>query len=307
MTHPKADLIAKYLSGDADADEVQQLYRALSDDPSAAEALLSDAYLDVHLREALTSLSLGVDLADVGQPSAVARRARTPWVAAAVLLVAISGWSVAAYVASELNRARTDIAALNSRIASLETARPLVPVVRGDGPRVHSMRGLLMAARPNAGGELETRLLEVGASAPLEQRLWTCPWGATEFRYDGGASVTVERDSAVQFNEAQGRRQLTLERGIVHVTNLSSADRRPTEIRCALATVRVVRGQVAVQVDEQKTAVEAAVNEAQVHVEENGVERSFTVRRGQYLFISPGKTTNVMEGVLELGLDAPSG
>ena len=47
MTDPKANLIAKYLAGDADADEVEQLNQALADAPRAADELMSEAYMDV--------------------------------------------------------------------------------------------------------------------------------------------------------------------------------------------------------------------------------------------------------------------
>ena len=72
-------------------------------------------------------------------------------------------------------------------------------------------------------GDTEGETLLVGTAAPLDQRLWTCPWGAAEFRYDSDLSIWVERNTTVKFNETDDGQRLTLERGIVHVTNLSAA------------------------------------------------------------------------------------
>ena len=307
MTDPKAELIAKFLAGDADIAEVRQLDQAIAEDPSVADALVSEAYLDVHLRETLSGSVLG-NLARESQPKdVVVRRSWMFRMAAATLVVAISGWSVAAYVTRELSKARTDNGALSLRIAELE--QPAIPprdtVVPENVPRIYSMRGWLMTARPNGEGKPETQLLQVGTAAPVDQWLQTCPWGATEFRYDAEVSIAVERNSVVRFNEMKNQRRLALERGVVHVTNLSKTDKRPTVIQCTLAMVQVIRGQVAVQVEEHRTIVEAAVNAATVRVEEEGAVRSFRVRQGQYLIIEPGRETSVMRGMLRLGLEPP--
>ena len=116
---------------------------------------------------------------------------------------------------------------------------------------------------------------------------------------------SIERNTTVKFNETDELRQLTLERGIVHVTNLSDEDKRTTEIKCALATVRMVNAQVAVQVNPQWTAIETAVKQVDVLVEEDGVTRTFTVGRGYYLIIKPGEKAKVVKGMLKLGLEPP--
>ena len=309
MTVPKEDLIAKYLAGDANADEVQKLNQALADDAQAADDLMSEAYMEVYLRETPSGSVLGAAIAEKIQPlKPVAARLPPAWITAAMLLVAISGWAVAVYVAYELRKARSSLDTPNNRVTQLKdtSTRPPVDMANGDVPEIHSMRGLLMASRQPNDTDTEIQLLQVGTTAPLDQRLWTCPWGATEFRYDSGVSISVERNSAVKFNETNGQRMLTLERGIVHVTNLSKTDKRRTEIRCPRATVRLNRGQVAVQVDEQQTAVEAAIHQVKVLVKEEGATREFTVRRGQYLIIKSGEKTKVMQGMLKLGLEPPS-
>ena len=161
-----------------------------------------------------------------------------------------------------------------------------------------------MALSPDA--QTENELLLVGTSAPLDRRLWTCPWGAAEFRLGPNVSISVERNTTMTFNETDERRRLTLESGIVHVTNMSESDERPTEIESAQAMVRLVRGQVAIQVDKQKTSVEVAVDQVEVVVTEDGVGRTITVRQGQYLLIKSGEKAKVINGMLKLGLQPPN-
>ena len=319
MTERRDNLLAKYLAGDMNADEAEQLRQSITDDPNAADELLSEAFMDVHLREILSGSALDAAVAKQHRPSdADSRRSLSfHWATAAMLFVAISGWMVAAYVFSQLGEARTDVNTLKNRLAELEadSTEPSIAVAE-NVPQIHSVRGLLMTMPQEEderldepqeiGTSSEAQLLLVGTTPPLDQRLWTCPWGATEFRYDSGVSISVERNTAVKFNETKGQRQLTLERGIVHVTNLSKTDKQRTEIRCPLATVRLFRGQVAVQVDRQQTAIEAAVNQVKVVVEEDGVSRTLTVRRGQYLIITPGEKAKVTQGMLKLGLEPPS-
>ncbi len=308
MTDPKANLITKYLAGDATADELQQLQQTLASDPQAADELMSEAFMDVHLREMLGGSAPGTMIAEESRTSSrIARRSTLArWMVAAMLLLAMSGWAVAAYVAGKLGQAHTNIAALKSRVTELEASSTSQPVTvakaaNAEAPEIHSLRGWLRALPKNSDTEGQTLL--VGTTAPLDQKLWTCPWGAAEFRYDSGVSISVERNTTVRFNETDELRQLDLERGIVHVTNLSEIDNRPTEIKSKLATVRLIRGQVAVQVDKQRTAVEAAMNEVEVFVEEEGVPRTFTVQRGQYLIIKPGEKTKIVQGMLKLGLE----
>ena len=307
MNDPKANLIAKYLDGDADADEVKRLEQKLANEPDAVEELLADAYMEVHLRETLSGAALGESIAQISQQSSpVAGRIRPQrWVAAAMLLATISGWAVALYVSNKLGEANNSIENLRNRVTELEKTPtpPLVTIAKDDVPEIHSTRGWLMALPQNGGVEGQTLL--TGATAPMDRRLWTCPWGAAELRYDSGASISIERNTTVKFNETDELRQLTLERGIVHVTNLSDEDKRTTEIKCALATVRMVNAQVAVQVNPQWTAIETAVKQVDVLVEEDGVTRTFTVGRGYYLIIKPGEKAKVVKGMLKLGLEPP--
>ncbi len=307
MIDPKEKLIEKYLAGDADDVEVQQIQQALADDPEVADALMAEAYMHVHLRETMTGSELGDAITrDELQPDPVVRRiAYGKWIAAALLLAAITGWTVAIYVADKLGEANTDISALKSRVTELENAstKPSHTPGKEGAPEIHSTRGWLMALPENGGFDGET--LMIGTTVPLNQRLWTCPWGAAEFKYDSGITISIERNTTVKFNETDDLRRLTLERGIVHVTNLTEIDKRPTEIKCKLATVRLIHGQVAVQVDKERTAVEAAVNEVEVLVHEEGVERTFTVKRGHYLIIKPGKKAKVIQGMLKMELELP--
>ena len=307
MNDPKADLIAKYLDGHADADEVKCLEQALANEPGAVDDFLSHAYMEVHLRETLGGRALGESIVQLSQePKPVAGRIWPQrWVAAAMLLVTLSGWAVALYVGDKLDEANIDIKNWQNRVTALENARtsPPITLTWNDAPEVHSTRGWLKALPPHGGGEGQTLL--TGTTAPMGRRLWTCPWGAAEFRYDSGASISIERNTTVRFDEMDDLRQLTLERGIVHVTSLSDEDKHTTEIKCELATVRLVSAQVAVQVDERRTAIETAVNQVEVLVEEDGVIRTFTVGRGHYLFIKPGEKAKVIKGMLKLGLEPP--
>ncbi len=305
MTEPNTNLMAKYLAGDATADEVQQLEALLQDD-AQANALLAEAYTDVHLREALNGANLGAAVApDAQQTDPVVARVRPKrWVGAALWFAAVAGWVVAAYVGGKLNEARTNISTLTGRVAALEQAidNQTNTGTDSDAPQIHSTRGWLMAL-PHDGG-MDGQTLYVGAPAPLDQRLWTCPWGAAEFRYDSGASISIERNTVFTLNETDDLRQLKLDRGIVHVTNLDD-EQRPTEIKTELATVRLVKGQVAVQVGKNGTAVETAINEVEVDVIEDGVTRTFTVRRQEYLIVKPGEKATLHEGMLKLGLEPP--
>lgn len=307
MTDAKDNLNARYLAGDADAEEVQRVHQALADDPEAADALMTEAYMDVHLRETLSGSVLGETITDETiQPNGVVGRITSKrWLVAAVLLAAISGWTVAAFVANKLGNANTNITTLTNRVTELEKAssKPPNTIAKQGAPEIHSTRGWLMALPENNSFDGETLL--IGTTAPLDQRLWTCPWGAAEFRYDSGVSISIERNTTVKFSETDNLRRLTLERGIVHVTNLSETDHRPTEIKCALATVRLVHGQVAVQVDAQRTAVEAAVKQVEVLVEQDGNVRTITLRRGQYLILKPGEKAKIKDGMLKLELETP--
>jgi hypothetical protein len=306
MNDPKTDLISKYLDGCADADEVERLEQTFANEPDAVDELLSHAYMDVHLRETLSGNALGESIGQILQQSkpVAGRIGPRRWVAAAVLLATISGWAFALYVGSKLGEANINVEKLKNRVTDLEkdASSPPITIAENDAPEIHSTRGWLMAL-PQIGGT-EGQTLLTGTTAPLDQRLWTCPWGAAEFRYDSGASISIERNTTVTFNELDDLRQLTLERGIVHVTDLSD-DKRTTEIKCALATVRLVSAQVAVQVDERRTAVETAINQVEVLVDEEGVIRTFTVERGYYLIIKPGEKAMVIEGMLKLGLEPP--
>lgn len=310
MTEPIDDLIERYLAGELNTDEVQQLNEALADDPLAVDALMSEAYLEVHLRETLNGSVLSAAIAEQVERSnqAVGRLLPSRCVTAALLLVAISGWAVAAYVFDELGEALTKINTLRNRVTKLEldSIKPSASSVKGDAPEIHSMRGWLMALPQNDDTATVGETLLVGTTAPLNQRIWTCPWGAAEFRYDSGVSISTERNTTVKINETDDVRRLTLERGIVHVTNLSETDNRPTEIKCGQVTVRLLHGQVAVQVNKQQTTVEAAVNQVEVLTEEDGVIRTFTVRGSEYLIISPGEKAKVTPGMLKLGLEQPN-
>lgn len=307
MTDSNADLNAKYLEGDANADDVQRLEQALTDDPECIDALMSDAFMEVHLRELLCGSELGASISqEMTAPSPIAPQLPSKrWTIAAMLLAAITGWALTFYVAGRLGKANTHIGELSNRITELEKAdNKSAPAIAQDAaPQIHSTRGWLMALPPDNDTEGET--LFVGATAPLDQRLWTCPWGAAEFRYESGVAISIERNTTVKLNETDDLRTLSLERGIVHVTNSSDVDKRVTEIKCALATVRLVSGQVAVQVSKHLTAVEAAVGQVDVLVNEGGVTRTINVRRGQYLTIQPGEETRVTNGMLKLGLEPP--
>ena len=309
MTKSNDNLFTKYLAGESDADEVQRLNQTLADDPQAADRLISEAYLDVHLRETLSGTALGAAITKEVEPSkpCAGRWLVSRWVAAAVLLVAISGWIVAAYVAVELSEARTDIDTLSGRVAELEqgSSKPPVEIVKTGAPEIYSLRGWLWALPQPGAAKRQT--LMVGAAAPLNRNLLTCPWGAAEIRYSSDVSITVERNTIVELSEAdEGVRRLALKRGIVHVTNLSRTDKRVTEINSKLATVRLKRGQVAVQVDERRTAVEAAVGQVEVLVDVNGAASSYTLKRGQYMTITPGKKPELVDGMLKLDLEPPN-
>ena len=313
MRDSRADLFARFIAGGADADAVRRIGQALEGDPAAADALLAEARLDVHLREILSGSVLGdVSGTELEAARVTARNSFAFWLAAAMFPIAIAGWCLAAYSAIELASVRDRVGELGRERAELEgsparqhleTSAVGARRIENNVPEIHSVRGWLMAPSKSEGGEGAVELLEVGATPPLETELRTCPWGASEFRYGGGVSVTVERNTVLTFHETENRRQLTLERGIAHLTSLSKTDRRPTELRCSLATVRVVHGQVAVQVDARQTIVEGARGEVDVRVRREGNVRSFRVRRGEYLVIKSGEEPKVTEGILNLGLE----
>lgn len=314
MTEAKPDLIAKYLAGQANADDVEQLNQALADDPQLADELMSEALLDVDLQQALSRDARGpitAILPPTPSSNSVWQWMPISWTSTLLLAVGIFGWTMTAYLAGQLGQARDDLGqarddidAQVSRIAELEQALDGPLLADSDAPEIHSVRGWLMALPEDGGTEGDTLL--VGTAAPLDQRLWTCPWGGAEFRYESDLSIWVERNTTVKFNETDELRRVTLESGIVHVTNLSETDHRPTEIETELATVRLIHGQVAVQVDDARTSVEAAVDQVEVFVDEQGTNRTYKVRRGQYLVIEPGKRAKVTQGMMELGLEPPN-
>ncbi|MEM7232225.1 MAG: FecR domain-containing protein, partial [Planctomycetota bacterium] len=303
MSGSKDDLNAKFVAGDADDDEINRLNRSLAGDPTAVEALMSEAYFAVHLRETLSESAVSAELATQPPAPSSSRSWRTA--AAACLVVAVSGWTVVAYVLHELEEERATSNALSLRVAELEreAAPTTPPEIPGVAPRIHGLRGFLWPAQR---GAQPTPAFRVGENAPLEQRLWTCPWGATEFRYGSGVSITAERNSAVTFNTAQKGRRLTLELGTLHATNVSRTDRLPTEIRCPRATVRLLKGQVAIQVTQMHTMVEVALGKVRVEVMEGERERSITVRAGHYLIVRSGETARVKKGTLSLELTPPN-
>ena len=118
MTDSTVELFTKYLAGDADATEIRRLHQVLADDPQAVDALMSEAYMDVEIREALGGSAMEAMLAKVTQEDRLAPVSIAgPWLpsrvmAAALLLVAVSGWGAVAYVVGRLGDARANIDSL---------------------------------------------------------------------------------------------------------------------------------------------------------------------------------------------------
>ena len=95
MKVPKAKLIAKYLAGDADDREVQELVQLFVEDPLAADAVISEAYMDVQIRETLGRSTLGAAITQIRPPhSANVRFLANRWMAV-LLLQTICSWTTA--------------------------------------------------------------------------------------------------------------------------------------------------------------------------------------------------------------------
>ncbi len=294
------ELIDRYLSGSASADEVGQLDALVREDPSARHALLMASALEAQLRKLLVS-------AAPHAPAAPASRDPVRWrlgvQTAAVLLVAVGGWATAFYFANQY-RAKCDQYATALRTlaelgaAPLEDPLPQDPTQPGATGRVVETRGLV-GILPE--GQNDFVHVRAGAPIPIGRSLWTCPWGAAGMRFADGVSLQLDRSTVVVFSEIDGIRHAAVKSGIFYITKPEASQAGPFVVTTIHASTTIINAQVAVAADGDRTIVEVAVGEVRVTGRANG--RAISVPAAHYAIVTDTAEPQVIKGRFDWRLE----
>ncbi|MCC5830593.1 MAG: hypothetical protein JJU36_14190, partial [Phycisphaeraceae bacterium] len=178
-------LIERYLEGELGADETAQLRQRIDADPDVLDALVMEAYELESLREALNADVVTV-AALASDPRPTHRRPVVLAIAAAVAVVACAGWVAAWMSHHSMIEVQQELASLRSQISQgqVDTSQAESSTATNAArPLTISRRGLLLALADRGH---PAHSIAIGHEVPLERRLWTCPWGAAEFRFSDG-------------------------------------------------------------------------------------------------------------------------
>lgn len=288
-------LIDRYLSGSASAEEVRQLDGLLREDPATRRALTMSAAMDWQLRHLLAGAA---PVAPSSPAPARARWSLPKWLAAAVLLVAVCGWSTAAYFAGIYRAKCRECAAALEKVTELSMATAAKPATSEPAePRDTPAEVRLIDTRGLVGmlpeGEKQFERVFAGAPVPAGRSLWTCPWGAAGMRCPDGVSLQLDRNTVVVFSEKDGVRHAALKSGIFYITN-RACDGGRFVITTAHAATNVTDAQVAVAADADRTIVEVAVGKVDVTRRSDG--RTISVPNKHYAIVTDTDEPRIIAG-----------
>ena len=292
------ELLERYLDGSTSAEEVREVDEAIRQDPSAREALFQAAAVEMDLHRLLANPLARPVTEGPRRPSA-ARRS----FAYAAVVAAVAGWALALVLIGQYRAKCGECQAARQRLAELETAEPLplaaaVPDRQIAVGRLIATRGLVLATPKG-----QTKAIEVAAEYPIPMggSLWTCPWGGATMRFADGASMDLERSTEVVISQSEAVRHAAIKKGILLVNNVDGSPEDAIVIATADATVKVVKAQVAVAAEGNRTIVEVAQGHVQVTRTADG--RTLTVNANHYTVISPAAEPKLLDGRLAWRLE----
>jgi ferric-dicitrate binding protein FerR (iron transport regulator) len=295
-------LIDRYLDGTLQAEDAAQLVRRLDEDPNLLDALAMEAFDLGSLRDALSADAIN-NQEPIPYPYEKRRRTAMPVLAAAAVVVALVGWTAAWWTHSSLKQADREITGLRGQVSELIADAHEGPDPLSDhAPKLQtiSSRGLLLTLDDQ--GKPLGRLVS-GSVPPLGQRLWTCPWGAADLRFSDGLSVAMDRSTVATLEEEQGAHVVRLESGLLYVTRWPPQSDSPTTVvQTPHARIRLTNAQIAVDVRNNRTIVEAAEGIATVAPLTPSDGESVTVKAQHYVVIEPGQDAVVTPGRLTWSL-----
>jgi len=215
---------------------------------------------------------------------------------AAVLLVAVGGWTAAFYFAS-LYRSKCDQYATAVRtLAELGAAPPENPLPQD--PAQPAASGRVVETRGLVGilpqGEDDFVRVRAGAPIPVGRSLWTCPWGAAGMRFSDGVSLQLDRSTVVVFSEVDGVRHAAVKSGIFYITKREASQAEPFIVTTIHALTTIVNAQAAVAADGDRTIIEVAVGEVQVTRRSDG--RAISVPAMHYAIVTDTAEPQVVKG-----------
>ena len=190
------------------------------------------------------------------------------------------------------------------RLAELEAARlatgrnrhgPDRPIAVG---RLIATRGLVLATPKG-----QAKAIPVAAEFPIPMggSLWTCPWGGATMRFADGASMDLERSTEVVISQSETTRHAAIKKGILIVSNVDGSPEGAIVIATAEATVKVIKAQVAVAAEGNRTIVEVAQGQVQVTRTSDG--RTLAVDANHYTVVSPAAEPKLLDGRLAWRLE----
>ncbi len=291
------ELMDRYLDGSASAEEIRKVDEWLRRDPSARETLFQTAAVEVDLRRLLAT-PFTRPLAEGERRPAPSRR-----LFACAAVAAVAGWALALLMVGQYRAKCGEHQAALERLAELDSARPQ-PAATEAPDRPHAVgrlietRGLVLATLK---GQTEAIPVAAEFPIPLDGSLWTCPWGGAAMRFADGASMDLERSTEVVISQSETARRAAIKSGIVMLNMMRGPAEGPIVIATPHATVKVIKAEVAVSAEANRTIVEVAQGQIQVTRIADG--RTLTVAANHYVIISPAAAAQVMDGRLAWHLE----
>jgi hypothetical protein len=181
--------------------------------------------------------------------------------------------------------------------ASVGGQGPGVPTDEtGARPEVFQIRGLVLAL-PEDGDLNHAVRMKTGGVLPPRHKLWTCPWGGAGARYSDGTVVSMDRYALADFSEAQGVRNVELERGILSVNRWpAQANRGRMCLRAPLGSVTFDNAQVTLAIAEDQTVVEVAGGTVEFKRAADG--KCVKISQGQYALVGSENELRAVSGAL---------
>ena len=218
----------------------------------------------------------------------------------------MAGWALALFMIGQYRAERRERQAALERLTEIEAARtqpaaPETPDRRVAVGRLIETRGLVLATLKG-----EAKAIPVVAEYPIPMggSLWTCPWGGAAMRFADGASMDLERSTEVVISESGTIRHAAIKKGILMADNVDGSPEGTIVIATSQATVKVIKAQVAVAAEGNRTIVEVAQGQVQVARTSDG--RMLTVRANHYVIVSPAVEPKLLDGRLAWRLE-PAG
>lgn len=323
----KANLMDRYLAGEADDKDIQRLDAWLGSDASARRELILAAGMECDLRRilygtaadarpfpaAVAAEALDRRPTGAGTQAGPRPRWRRPAFRHIVLIVlAAVGWAAAAYFAAVNHQARGRLAQLAGRSDPRPEAgrpgstpapreAPAAPAADADKPRLHEARGLVLLL-PEAQGQGRAVRVSAGSVVPEGRALWTCPWGRAGTRYADGTTVSLERSTVAAFSEFEAGKVIRLQSGILAINRYGGrAQRGPMTIETPNGSVRFQNALVAVAISDGRTFVEVGEGMARVTRAADG--KAVQAPAGHYVVVSDADRFRVVKGRLHWKLE----